>query len=204
MEEKQERKGLALILSLLVGILGAVIWGLVYSTGWYVSLVAYFTAYCMFSVYVKFTKMSKLTFVWTLLWVIVLNIVATFVAVVLIVVDETGYSFSFVLNFILDNFSQFVGDFASDIGLGVLFGVLGVVSCYGTYKKQQQQAKKQKQIEDKLAKESEDKNENLQTTVVNNEEVEVVDTTTRTQFCEDCGSLVENGKCTSCGKKQSK
>ena len=152
-EEKNPKKqslALALILSLLVGIAGSVVWGLLYSTGWFVSLVAYVTSLGMFAVYLKFYKMGKLTFVWTLVWVILLNTLATFVSLVVTVAVEADVSMKESLDAIIESFNLIAGDLAIDLILGAVFGVLGVVSYYSFYKKQQKEKALQEEMKKQL------------------------------------------------------
>ena len=135
MEEKKDRVGLALLFSFLVALAGSVIWGLLYSTGWLVALIGYITAFGCFFVYTRFAKMSKLTYIWTLVWVIVLNIVATFVSLIILTSSIRHISLSAAVQFIADNFDVLGGPIFKDIILGIIFSVLGVVSYYIYYKR---------------------------------------------------------------------
>ena len=136
---KKDNLALALVLSLLVALAGSFAWGLLYSLGWFVSIIAYATTFGMFAVYTKFARMGKLTFVWTLVWVIILNTLASFLAIVIGVSVEAGCSLSVAFNATIQNFNLIVGEFCLDVGLGILFSVLGVVSYYSVYKRQQKE-----------------------------------------------------------------
>lgn len=165
-EEKKQKKqslALALILSLVVAIAGSVIWGLIYSTGWYVSLVAYVTTLGMFAVYLRFYKMGPLTFVWTLAWVILLNILATFMAIIIKVAVEANVSFKEAFDAVFANFNLIAGPLAKDLILGAIFGVLGVVSYYSFYKKQQKEKALQEEMKKQLLGNIEVKPENVKT-----------------------------------------
>lgn len=135
MEEKKDRVGLALLFSFLVGLAGSIIWGLLYSTGWLVALVGYVTALGMFFVYTRFAKMSKLTFIWTLVWVIVLNILATYIALIIYTSVKYNLSLAEVINSVFSNFGAITEALLADIILGIVFSVLGVVSYYAYYKR---------------------------------------------------------------------
>lgn len=135
MEEKKDRVGLALLFSFLVALAGSVVWGLLYSTGWLVALIGYITAFGCFFVYTRFAKMSKLTYIWTLVWVIVLNIVATYIALIIYTSVKFNLSLAEVINRLFSNFGTITEALMSDIILGIVFSVLGVVSYYIYYKR---------------------------------------------------------------------
>lgn len=135
MEEKKDRVGLALLFSFLVALAGSVIWGLLYSTGWLVALVGYATAFGCFFVYTRFAKMSKLTFIWTLVWVILLNILATYIALVIYTAVKYSTPLSEVISNLFSRFGAVTKALMSDIILGIVFSVLGVVSYYIYYKR---------------------------------------------------------------------
>lgn len=149
MKEKKENLNLALLFSFLVALLGSIVWGFLYSTGWFVSIVAYATAFCMFAVYLKYAKMSKLTFIWTLIWVIVLNIIATFVAIIVSASISANLPLSETISRFFQNFNLIAKDLMIDIILGTIFGVLGVMSYYAYYKKNLKE-KEQKELEQSI------------------------------------------------------
>lgn len=146
---KKDNLALALVLSVLVAIAGSVAWGFLYSLGWFVSIIAYATTFGMFAVYTKFAQMGKLTFVWTLVWVIILNTLASFLAIVIGVSVEAGCSVSDAFNATIQNFNLIVGQFCLDVGLGILFSVLGVVSYYSVYKRKQKEQQIAQMLEEK-------------------------------------------------------
>ena len=136
MEKTSKGKiALALILSLLVGIVGAALWGLLYSQGWFASIIAYFSAFLMFTVYTKFHKVNTLAFVWILAWTLVLNAVACLLTILIAVAIEADVSIGVAFNAFVETFGEIAGEFILDLGLSALFGVLGVVSYYSVYKK---------------------------------------------------------------------
>ncbi|MBE7074724.1 MAG: hypothetical protein E7376_01935 [Clostridiales bacterium] len=133
---KKNSLPLALVLSALVAVAGAVVWGLIYSSGWFVSIVSYVTALAMFWVYNKFYKISKLTFVWCLVLINIFNIVASFLAIVIAVAAEAGVDFATALDAVISVFGEVSGAFIRDMILGLVFSVLGIASYYSYYKKQ--------------------------------------------------------------------
>ncbi len=140
MENKKDNLLLALLLSLLVGAVGALIWGIIYMQGWYVSLIAFASAFGMYTVYSKFAKVNTLTFVWVLLVVIALDTVATYLAIILQVSNIMDMNFADSLNYVNANFDLIKGDFISDCLMGTLFGVIGVVSAHKTIKNKRENA----------------------------------------------------------------
>lgn len=136
MENKNKQSlPIALLLSFLVGLLGAGLWGVLYYFGWFVSIVAYITAFGMFFIYLKFyNKMNWLPFVWTLVWIIILNILASFLAVVIAVSIEVAIPLSEAFVATIEVFDVVLKDFIIDMLLGTLFSVLGVITYYKVYK----------------------------------------------------------------------
>lgn len=132
---KKQNLTLALVLSFLVALVGSAIWGVMYYFGWFASIISYATAFGMFAVYMKFAKMSKLAFVWTLVWVILLDTIACFLSIVIAVSINAGVALSEAFMLTIDSFYAIAGNFAFDVIIGAVFGVLGVVTYYGAYKK---------------------------------------------------------------------
>ena len=206
MEEKKDRVGLALLFSFLVALAGSVVWGLVYSTGWLVALIGYVTALGCFFVYTRFAKMSKLTFIWTLVWVIVLNILATYVALVVYTSVKYGLALSEVISSLTSNFVAVTKELMSDIILGIVFSILGVVSYYTYYKrnlkaKELEQARKEALNQQYGVTTLEEKDESRPVEV---KEAEIVSTEPVKEDlweCKSCGVLNKSSdtKCSSCG-----
>lgn len=139
-ENKKYNLPLALVLSALIAVAGAVVWGLLYTFGWFVSIIAYVTAMGMFAVYLKFyPKKTKLVFIWTLAWIIILNSISILVSAGIYVSIELGMPLGQVFAYIFQNFGSIAGDFAIDAFLGAVFAVLGVVSYNQFYKNKQKQ-----------------------------------------------------------------
>ena len=138
--EKRKKQNLALALSLsfLIALLGGAAWGLIYAMGWFVSVVAFVTAFGMFAVYMKlYNKLNGVPVIWTLFWVIVANIIGTFLAIVVSVSIQADVSFAVALEATIKTIPDYIADLSFDLILGVVFSVLGVVTCYKSYKKQQ-------------------------------------------------------------------
>ena len=201
MEQENKQTGklwLALLLSFLVCLAGSILWGLVYSFGWFVSIVAYVTALCAFLVYEKvYKKTTKLAFVWILLWIIALNALVCFAAIVIGVAIQENSTLAVALEATLSVFDKFAGQFLLDMFLGAVFGILGVVSYY----KYQKRAKLTKQAQEQLLQAQ------LHAQQSNNEaeqpETEEVKSEAEVLRCKNCGArLKENSStCEFCGKK---
>lgn len=134
---------LALVLTVLVGMVGGVLWGLLYYKGWFVAYVAFIMALAMFWVYAKFRDVDKLAYVWIMVWCIVICAVSCLVALVLAVRKEFGCTLEESIKSIVEIIeydNSLIGDILVDIGLSTLFAVLGVVFCYSYRKRKAQQA----------------------------------------------------------------
>ncbi len=143
---KKQNLGLALLFSFLIALAGSIGWGLLYSLGWFATIIAYVTAFGMFAVYSKFAKITPLTFVWTLLWVLILNIISSLLAILITVAVTYGYTLSQAMEAFVMVFNQVAGIFVRDIIVGTIFAVLGVVTYYGAYKKKQKDELMKKQM----------------------------------------------------------
>lgn len=196
-ENKQEKKWLALLLSFLVCVGGAVIWGLLYTFGWFATIVAFATAFCAGLVYEKVNKkVTKSTHVWVLVWVITLNIIASFLAVIILFITygaTFGEAVQATFNILKD--TEVLVDFLFDMILGVVFSVLGVVTYY-QYKKRATQAKEE-EIQNILL----ETRQILETKTDENEVEE--QPKTEVLRCSQCGGrLKENSTtCEYCGKR---
>lgn len=136
-KEFKENKTLALLLSFLIAVAGSILWGLVYTFGWFVSIVSYLTAFAMFIVYSKFCKkIDKTPIVWTLVWLTILNTIASLLSVVIYVAIQANVSFGVAFNAVFGAFADYAVSFVLDMILGVVFGVLGIVSYYQYHKRQ--------------------------------------------------------------------
>lgn len=58
MKEQKKSLPLALLFSFLVCLLGAIVWGLVYSIGFFVAIISAVTVMCAIMVYQKFYKVN--------------------------------------------------------------------------------------------------------------------------------------------------
>lgn len=137
MEEKKENKLVAILLCTLVVILGAGVWGLVYSYGWFVSIIAYGIAFLAITVYAKFAKVTKPVYIIVAVAIAVFNIIASLFSIVIQASIETGLKISEVMKILFENFSEIAVEFSIDCLLGTVFTVLGVVSYYRFYKQKQ-------------------------------------------------------------------
>lgn len=170
--QKKQSLPLALLLSFLVALAGACAWGLMYTMGWFVSIIAYATAFGMFAVYLKFyNKFNWIPFVWTLAWIIVLNILASIFSIVIAVSIEASVTLGEAFNATMQVLGTLIGQFAFDMFLGTVFSILGVITYYKTYKNKQ--ATKQiiptnENTNQEINQETEENKTNNETTTTNN------------------------------------
>ncbi len=127
-EIKKENKLVAILLMIASALVGGVIWGLLYTTGWFVAIIAYGTALLAIYLYTKFAKPTKATYIATSIVIIVVNIVAMFLALAIDGATELGISIGETFELIFNNFDRFAGDIILDIVLTIAFTILGVIS----------------------------------------------------------------------------
>lgn len=129
MEEKQNNLLKAIGISLLVALVGAVLWGVIYIYGWFVGIIAYFTAILMIKMFNKYYQTDKK---WKYFYVfgviIVFNIVASFISLTRYLASyaEIGFGEAFALMF--ENISLYIGDFVIDMIIGCVCAIFGVVT----------------------------------------------------------------------------
>ena len=129
--EKKENKALAIILLILVVLLGSVVWGLIYSFGWFISIISYGIAFLAITLYGKFAKLTRPVYIITAIAIVVLNIIASFISIsisLLIIEPELGFGGAFSL--VLSNFNLIAVDFIIDSILSAAFTILGILSYY--------------------------------------------------------------------------
>ena len=128
MNENKKNITLAFVLSALIAVVGAVVWGLLYYAGWFASIVSYATVFGMIFVYAKYHKINAITYVWVLALNIILNVLACFLAIIFAVMAEASCSFVVAVEAFGSAFSEIAGQFLGDILLSILFSVLGAVT----------------------------------------------------------------------------
>ncbi len=134
---------LALVLSVLVGAVGGVLWGFLYYKGWFVAYVAFIMALAMFWIYAKFRDVDKLAYIWIMVWTIVICIVSCLVALVMIECHYYECPFGEGIEWLIENIEyndSLLGDIIGDLVLSTIFAVLGVIFCYSYRKRKAQQS----------------------------------------------------------------
>lgn len=127
-EIKKENKLVAILLMIASALVGGVIWGLLYTTGWFVAIIAYGTALLAIYLYTKFAKPTKATYIVTSIVIIIVNIIAMFLALAIDGATVLGISIGETFELIFNNFDHFAGDIILDIVLTIAFTILGVIS----------------------------------------------------------------------------
>jgi len=126
---------LALLTSLSIALLGAVVWGLVLSLGVIASVIAYVTAFLMLTIFNFFYKdKPKLGFVWCIVWVTILNTISL---IFYILIELHGFSESFRIfftdiSYVFDIIKFMIKEDPSVIisfGISIAFSIGGVMSC---------------------------------------------------------------------------
>lgn len=190
MENTKDSLLKAIAVSLGIALAGAVVWGLLYTYGWFVGLVAYGASLVMLKMFNKFySKECKWKYAYCLAVIIVFNIIASFLSLVVYCSHELNISFGVAFDALIQTMSAYIGDFIVDMIIGCVCAVLGIVSAI------------------KL-----DKRGAVQSNEVPIESVSNVNETSQEasgsqesapKFCEKCGSKLTPGesKCESCGAK---
>lgn len=93
--QKKQSLWKALLFSALICLGGAIIWGLVYSVGFMVYIVAFGTAFFAGAIFVKFYKFNVGAFFWIALWGVLFNEIAVFVVLNLEIVNNVMPELSF-------------------------------------------------------------------------------------------------------------
>ena len=134
-----EKKNKLLAIFVLVAsiLIGGVAWGLIYSFGWFVGIIAFATAYLAVMAYDKFCPVSNMVYIITAVAIIVCNVVASFISLGITVAIESEVTFGFALNWLLNNFDLIAKEFAIDMVLCIVLTCLGI---YG-FKKSYEQKK---------------------------------------------------------------
>lgn len=132
MKEQKKSLPLALLFSFLVCLLGAIVWGLVYSIGFFVAIISAVTVMCAIMVYQKFYKVNWLTYLWVIIWVVLLNEISMLITLTIMLMNEVGGAYSFgecfnALTQAINDGGEMTSAFTSDSIMNVVFSLLGGV-----------------------------------------------------------------------------
>lgn len=130
---KKQNKALAIALLSITMVVGAILWGVIYSQGWLVSLVAFVTAYVGIIVYDKFYKVDRTVYIVSGVVICVLNIIASFLSIGITVAIEAEVNLKIAFEAVFQVIGDFVPDLIRDGLLCVAFTVLGLVGVKKTY-----------------------------------------------------------------------
>lgn len=165
--EKRQNKSLAVLMLVLVIVLGAVVWGFLYASGWLVSLVAFATAYLGIVVYDKFYDVSKNIYVYSGIAIVLANIFASFMSMTIRVAMLAECDLITAFNALVSVMDSYIGDFMTDCIMCVIFTLLGFVGVKKTY-----EAKKIRKQEEENARMAETAVDNIDSENLNVAETE--------------------------------
>jgi len=131
--EKRQNKALAILLLSLVILVGAVAWGVIYSYGWFVAIIAFITSYVAILVYDKFYDVNNTVYIITGVAVVIANIIASFLAIGIAVANEANVSLSVAFNAVFESFDLIAKDLAIDCILCIALTVAGLIGVKRTY-----------------------------------------------------------------------
>lgn len=188
--EKRQNKTLAVLMLVLVIVLGAVVWGFLYVSGWLVSLVAFATAYLGIVVYDRFYDVSKNIYVYSGIAIVLANIFASFMSMTIRVAMLAECDLITAFNALVSVVDSYIGDFMIDCIMCVIFTLLGFVGVKKTY-----EAKKIRKQEEnaRMAETAVDNNdsENLNATEIEDKVSEIAKTEETTTDATEPANSVE-------------
>lgn len=193
MENTKDNIWKAIAVSLGVAFAGAVIWGLLYTYGWFVGIVAYVASLLMLKMFNKFySKECKWKYAYVLGVIIVFNIIASFLSLVVYCSHELNISFGVAFEALIETMSAYIVDFIIDMIIGCVCAVLGIVSAIKLDKRNAGQSYEMQGESASNLNETNNIESNQETS--DSQEPAV-------RFCENCGTKLAPGesKCSSCG-----
>lgn len=155
--EKRQNKPLAVLMLVLVIVLGAVVWGFLYASGWLVSLVAFATAYLGIVVYDKFYDVSKNIYVYSGIAIVLANIFASFMSMTISVAMMAECDLITAFNALVSVMDSYIGGFMTDCIMCVIFTLLGFVGVKKTY--EAKKIRKQEEENARMAENAVDNND---------------------------------------------
>lgn len=138
--EKKQNKALAVVVLCATILVGAVLWGALYSLGLFASLIAFATAYVAIVLYDKFCNLTNKVYIISGIAIIVANLVASFVAIGISVAVNLGVDLGSAFKAVFEVIGNFVPELVKDAISCVILTVLGLITVKKTY---EQRKKKQ-------------------------------------------------------------
>ncbi len=130
METKRDNITLALILSLLVCLLGSVVWGAIYYAGFFAAYIALLEVFVAGIVYSKFKKLNWFGILWIAVLTILFNEFSMLAVNVLVISNEFGFTISqsteLLIKLMQEN-QEVSSAFVSDSLSNFLFTFIGIV-----------------------------------------------------------------------------
>lgn len=143
--ERKQNKALAIVMLCVVILVGAVLWGLLYSYGFLASLIAFATAYVAIVVYDKFYPVSKNVYIISGFAIVVANIIASFLALVIAVAIKADCDLVTAFNALMSVIDDFALELCKDFIYCVVLTILGLVGVKKFY--ENRKARKQAQVQ---------------------------------------------------------
>lgn len=141
--ERKQNKSLAILMLCVVILVGAVLWGLLYTFGWLASLMAFATAYVGIVVYGKFYPVSKKVYIISGVAIVVANVIASFLALVIAIAVKADCDFVTALNALISVMGDYAFDLGKDFVVCIVLIILGLVGVKKLY--EDKKCKKQEQ-----------------------------------------------------------
>lgn len=129
----------------IVVLVGSVLWGVLYTLGWFASIIALVTAYVAIVLYDKFYPVTKNVYIISGVAIVIANIVASFISLCIVTAIDCGYSFGYVLEIALQAIGDLAIAMAGDIVLCIVLTIIGLVGAKKFY--ENKKARKQTEVE---------------------------------------------------------
>lgn len=134
--KKKNNIAAGLILSFLIAVAGAALWGLLYYYGIFAAIVSYITAFGMIAVYKCFVKKnSPLPWIWSAFWILALTVVSAILTLLFTLMIEFNVGMGDAVTLLRAVWSQVSSAFFKDLTLGIVFAALGLGCCFAVYRR---------------------------------------------------------------------
>lgn len=143
--ERKQNKTKAIVVLCITVVVGAILWGALYSLGLFASLIAYATAYVAIVLYDKFYKVDKKVYIISGVAITLANLLASFIAIGVAVAVEAEVDLGTAFAAVFEVIGDFAYDLTKDAILCVVMTVLGLLTVRKTY--EQKKLRQQKELD---------------------------------------------------------